>query len=416
MPAVVVPGHGAIPARPADLVAAHPRLPHGTAGGDAHRGGAGRADAPGDGRRCRRPTRPARSRSTRAGAGTRCGSIWRRSGSTWGSRIRRDGGLRAACAALASAASCGPSRARRLPPVPARRPAGHRLDRRAGRVAGRGPVVLVDIRTDVFAYLRGHLPGAVYLNTETLRASRGGIPTRLLDGAGVRRAVLPSGSAVRPAGGDLQRGGDPQHRRDVPRVAPRRVRPPPGVRARRRLLQVAARAAAGGPAVSSVGGDAFPAAPFQPEQASLADVRARAPNRRRDPGGRPAPRSVRGRSGRADPPRTHSRRDQPLLAGRSDSRRIRVRVEGQRRRCGRRTRRRASRPTRTSSPTATAPPRRATCTSRCGICWGIRGCGCTWGRGRNGRSERSCRIGQWEGVTLRTRGPCPHGPLRLRSG
>ena len=47
----------------------------------------------------------------------------------------------------------------------------------------RGPVVLVDVRTDVFAYLRGHLPGAVYLNPETLRASRGGIPTRLLDGA-----------------------------------------------------------------------------------------------------------------------------------------------------------------------------------------------------------------------------------------
>jgi thiosulfate/3-mercaptopyruvate sulfurtransferase len=45
-----------------------------------------------------------------------------------------------------------------------------------------GPVVLVDVRTDVFAYLRGHLPGAAYLNTETLRATRGGIPTQLLDG------------------------------------------------------------------------------------------------------------------------------------------------------------------------------------------------------------------------------------------
>jgi thiosulfate/3-mercaptopyruvate sulfurtransferase len=45
-----------------------------------------------------------------------------------------------------------------------------------------GPVVLVDVRTDVFAYLRGHLPGAAYLNTETLRATRGGSPTRLLDG------------------------------------------------------------------------------------------------------------------------------------------------------------------------------------------------------------------------------------------
>jgi thiosulfate/3-mercaptopyruvate sulfurtransferase len=44
-----------------------------------------------------------------------------------------------------------------------------------------GPLVLVDVRTDVFAYLREHLPGAAYLNTETLRATRGGIPTRLLD-------------------------------------------------------------------------------------------------------------------------------------------------------------------------------------------------------------------------------------------
>ncbi len=51
------------------------------------------------------------------------------------------------------------------------------------------PVVLVDIRTDVFAYLRGHLPGAVYLNTETLRASRGGIPTQLLD-AGTYAALF----------------------------------------------------------------------------------------------------------------------------------------------------------------------------------------------------------------------------------
>ena len=47
----------------------------------------------------------------------------------------------------------------------------------------KGPVVVVDIRTDVFAYLRGHLPGAVYLHTETLRASRGGVPAQLLDGA-----------------------------------------------------------------------------------------------------------------------------------------------------------------------------------------------------------------------------------------
>jgi thiosulfate/3-mercaptopyruvate sulfurtransferase len=41
-------------------------------------------------------------------------------------------------------------------------------------------VVVIDVRPDVFTYLKGHLPGAEYLNTETLRASEGGIPTRLL--------------------------------------------------------------------------------------------------------------------------------------------------------------------------------------------------------------------------------------------
>jgi thiosulfate/3-mercaptopyruvate sulfurtransferase len=49
-----------------------------------------------------------------------------------------------------------------------------------------GPVVLIDVRTDVFAYLKGHLPGAEYLNSETLRASEGGIPTRLLSAAAYR--------------------------------------------------------------------------------------------------------------------------------------------------------------------------------------------------------------------------------------
>lgn len=48
------------------------------------------------------------------------------------------------------------------------------------------PIVLLDVRTDVFAYLKGHLPGAEYLNNETLRASEGGIPTRLLSAAAYR--------------------------------------------------------------------------------------------------------------------------------------------------------------------------------------------------------------------------------------
>lgn len=43
------------------------------------------------------------------------------------------------------------------------------------------PVSLVDVRTDVSTYLKDHLPGAVFLHTETLRASQGGVPTQLLD-------------------------------------------------------------------------------------------------------------------------------------------------------------------------------------------------------------------------------------------
>ncbi len=41
-------------------------------------------------------------------------------------------------------------------------------------------VSVIDVRTDLFTYLKGHLPDAVYLNTETLRASEGGIPAQLL--------------------------------------------------------------------------------------------------------------------------------------------------------------------------------------------------------------------------------------------
>jgi thiosulfate/3-mercaptopyruvate sulfurtransferase len=44
----------------------------------------------------------------------------------------------------------------------------------------KGPVNIVDVRSDVFTYLKDHLPGAVYLNPETLRASDGGLPVQLL--------------------------------------------------------------------------------------------------------------------------------------------------------------------------------------------------------------------------------------------
>ena len=43
-----------------------------------------------------------------------------------------------------------------------------------------GDISLIDVRSDLFTYLEGHLPGAVYLNTETLRASSAGIPAQLL--------------------------------------------------------------------------------------------------------------------------------------------------------------------------------------------------------------------------------------------
>jgi thiosulfate/3-mercaptopyruvate sulfurtransferase len=41
---------------------------------------------------------------------------------------------------------------------------------------------LIDVRTDPFTYLKGHLPEAVYLNTETLRAAEGGTPLQLFTG------------------------------------------------------------------------------------------------------------------------------------------------------------------------------------------------------------------------------------------
>jgi thiosulfate/3-mercaptopyruvate sulfurtransferase len=45
-----------------------------------------------------------------------------------------------------------------------------------------GDISLVDVRTDMFTYLKGHLPDAEYLNPETLRASEAGVPAQLLSG------------------------------------------------------------------------------------------------------------------------------------------------------------------------------------------------------------------------------------------
>jgi thiosulfate/3-mercaptopyruvate sulfurtransferase len=39
---------------------------------------------------------------------------------------------------------------------------------------------IIDARASLRAYVQGHVPGAVYLNTETVRISEGGVPARLL--------------------------------------------------------------------------------------------------------------------------------------------------------------------------------------------------------------------------------------------
>jgi thiosulfate/3-mercaptopyruvate sulfurtransferase len=41
-------------------------------------------------------------------------------------------------------------------------------------------VTVIDVRTDISAYLAGHIPGAVYLNTESLRSFADGVPNLLL--------------------------------------------------------------------------------------------------------------------------------------------------------------------------------------------------------------------------------------------
>lgn len=79
-----------------------------------------------------------------------------------------------------------PSPSKPLPPID--RDARHGIvstDSLAAWLA-RGPVHLLDVRSDVFVYLRGHLPSAQYLHIETLRASERGVPAQLLPEPGYR--------------------------------------------------------------------------------------------------------------------------------------------------------------------------------------------------------------------------------------
>lgn len=83
--------------------------------------------------------------------------------------------LAGSCAPQPSPVSAVPQSSTSSAPLPALLSTGRLADwLQAGRVN------LVDIRSDVFTYLKDHLPDAVYLNPETLRASDGGIPVQLL--------------------------------------------------------------------------------------------------------------------------------------------------------------------------------------------------------------------------------------------
>ena len=85
---------------------------------------------------------------------------------------------------LGAACSSGPAPA----PAPAPAPGlpGLVSTEELARWQQRRPVSLIDVRSDVFTYLRDHLPGAAFLHPETLRASLGGTPTQLLDARSYR--------------------------------------------------------------------------------------------------------------------------------------------------------------------------------------------------------------------------------------
>jgi thiosulfate/3-mercaptopyruvate sulfurtransferase len=78
--------------------------------------------------------------------------------------------------------ACAGHTTSRLEPAPAAETTLPRLvsTEELARWQQRGPVRAVDVRADLFTYLKDHLPGALYLNIESLRASGGGIPAQLL--------------------------------------------------------------------------------------------------------------------------------------------------------------------------------------------------------------------------------------------
>ena len=203
--------------------------------------------------------------------------------------------------------------------------------------------MVLDVRTDVFTYLKGHLPGAEYLNTETLRASEGGHPDPAALRRCLSRALRTARHRLRPPGGDLQRRRDAQHRRDVPRrgCSPASAIP----RCTCWTAGSSSGSSSSGRSYSRIRGSRrprFPIARSTPRRPSLDEVRQAMSAGGMLVDARP-PDQYAGAGRCADAARAHSRGDQPLLAGRPDAGGLRTRVEDRRPSCGRRTPRRGSR-------------------------------------------------------------------------
>lgn len=116
------------------------------------------------------------------------------------------------CIALTLGHGCatGPPRAANAPgaptPVENRSPSLVTTERLAAMLEG-DAATLIDVRARWVDYLEGHLPGAVWLNTETLRATEGGIPFQLLSSRDYARlfarlGVRPQRSVVVYSAGD----------------------------------------------------------------------------------------------------------------------------------------------------------------------------------------------------------------------
>jgi thiosulfate/3-mercaptopyruvate sulfurtransferase len=85
------------------------------------------------------------------------------------------GGARSSSGGTAGSSGGAAGPARSAPAVASLVSAGELAD-----LIERGSVTAIDVRTDLGAYLAGHLPGAVHLHTETLRAGEGGVPNLVL--------------------------------------------------------------------------------------------------------------------------------------------------------------------------------------------------------------------------------------------